>query len=272
MIAWCGTRSDGLGWLCDRSGWIDELDFVESLSVEAVNAICSQYPRRLILSVENRCSYPLTEIQHLQQAWPEIPFALAFGSWFDGSRRTGIGSTSQLSLPWYRWWDGWCQWLTGSNTELLNPWPQAMDIRLRRSGVDAARSTGIILSNCQQTAAGWQAAVAGDPSSTAILKLSEFRPLLAQATLIAPDWILWDDSCLDTFAGTDCLTEVCDLFTMIRARFPGVVILAATCMPRWSDWQQWMGAGANELIAKPSQGFSSSLFGSMVELRDKTKL
>ena len=256
MIAWCGSRADGLGWLSDRCGSIDELQAVETLTFESVDEICCQHPRRLMLSVENRLNYPAAEIQHLQRNWPEVPWGLAVGSWFDGSRRTGIGSTSFLSLPWYRWWDGWHPWLSGSNAKLLNPWPQLAFSRSsdRLNSGQLTTSTGVIVCNCRQTAEGWQAGLECDPDHTQLLTLGEFRFRFNQAASIAPDWIFWDDSCLDTFAGPDCLSEACELFAGIRKRFSSSIILAATSMPRWSDWQQWMSAGANELIAKPSHG------------------
>jgi hypothetical protein len=256
MIAWCGSRSDGLGWLSDRCGSADEIEFSETLSIEAINAICSKHPRRLVLSVENRLSYPWAEIRHVQRAWPEIPFALAVGTWFDGSRRTGIGSMSHLTLPWYRWWDGWQAWVNGLQAELLNPWPQMMRGRSRvvvEMG-QPKKSSGVILSNCRKTADGWREGLECDQNSTNFATLSKFRSSWDQAAMIAPNWVLWDDSCLDTFTGGDRLSEVCELFTAIRVRFPATVILVATCMPRWSDWRQWTAAGANELIAKPSHG------------------
>ncbi len=256
MIAWCGSRADGLGWLCDRCGSLDTVEVGDSISIEVIDEICSQAPRRLILSVENRLSYPVAEIQHLQRAWPEVPFALAFGSWFDGSRRTGIGTASHLSLPWYRWWDGWRQWLVGSNAKLLDPWPQAMLTRLR-VGTEfrtIGKTSGVIVSNCHQTAAGWQAGFECDLNSTKLLTLKDFRSTLVQASSNSPAWILWDDTCLNSFAGASCLSEVCELVAAIRVRFSDVVILTATSMPRWTDWQQWMLAGADELLAKPTPG------------------
>ena len=255
MIAWCGSRADGLGWLSSRCGALDALEVFETLSIEALDIICSQHPRRLILAVDNRLSYPMAEIGYLQRSWPEVPWALALGSWFDGSRRTGMGATSHLSLPWYRWWDGWRPWLGASNADLLDPWPQLVNTRSRSiptSGV-SIRSSGVILSHCRQTAEGWQAGLEFPQANSQILTLREFRSFV-QAASIEPGWILWDDSCLNTFSGVECLSDVWGLFRAIRARFPGSVILAATSMPRWSDWQQWKAAGANELLAKPSQG------------------
>ena len=265
MIAWCGSRADGLGWLCDRCRSYDNVEIAESICIESIDGICVFKPRRLILSVENRLDYPLAEIQHLQRNWPEIPWALAVGSWFDGSRRTGIGATSHLSLPWYRWWDGWRQWLSGSHAAMLNPWPKIMLSPAIASNIAFTEAAGLVLCNCRQTAEGWRAGLEGDPgaSQTQWVRIesrtrwqtsSDYRALLSQASMTDPDWILWDDSYLDTFAGTDCSASVCSLFAELRERFPTALIVAATCMPRWSDWQQWMMAGANEIIAKPTQG------------------
>jgi hypothetical protein len=256
MIAWCGTRADGLGWLSQRCGAVDSLEVTDGISTEAIDAICNLHPRRLILSIENRLDYPLAEIGHLQRNWPEVPWVLAVGSWFDGARRTGMGATSHLSLPWYRWWDGWRPWLSGSNAELLNPWPKAAlsccaaNVSLM-GAMEFSRAIGLIVCNCPQTAEGWRAGLNCDSARAKSLTMGEFQSMLSQASSQAADWILWDDSCLDTFAGASCTSEIGALFAEIRARFPAAKIVAATCMPRWSDWQQWEAAGADELIAKP---------------------
>ena len=253
MIAWCGSRSDGLGWLSERCGSLDELKQVDTFTSEAIDAACSQHPRRLILAVENRHDYPLETIQYLQRVWPEVPFAIALGSWFDGSRRTGIGATSHFCLPWYRWWDGWFSWVRSSNaSQNLNPETEHS-------------ASGIIICDCQQTATGWREAIGAD-SPVQSLTATEFRKWLqrmnagelstSDETASELNWILWDDTCLNTFIGSECLGEVCSLFTRIRDQFPNVAILAAAAGPRWDEWQQWSAAGADELIAKPSYRIS----------------
>lgn len=245
MIAWCGSRADGLRWLSDRCGSTDEVHFTESISLESIDSACNRNPHRLILAVENRLYYPSTEIQHVQRSWPEVPFALAVGSWFDGGRRTGIGSTCHLSLPWYRWWDGWRPWLSGSNVELLNPWPRVMLGRILETADSQSldKTFGVIMCDCRQTAVAWQAGLDSNLANIQLLTSSEFPELVAQPTDLAPHWILWDDSCLKTYVGADCPSIVDQLFTTIRKKFPEAIIIAATCMPRWSDWQQWALAG-----------------------------
>ena len=264
MIAWCGSSSDGLSWLRERCSSLGNLQSDKSLSIEALDAICHQHPRRLILAVDNRLSFPVAEIHYLQRTWPEIPWALAVGSWFDGSRRTGIGAGSQLSLPWYRWWDGWKPWLSGSQSELLNPWPRMVPtsdlITAHRQHAASSNSTGIIISNCTQSGEAWKAAFEGNsansnqPATVQSLTLSQFQSQLGHATTPAPNWILWDDSSLNTFAGLECMSDVCALFSSIRKHYPNVLLIAATSMPRWSEWQEWMASGANELLVKPNHG------------------
>jgi hypothetical protein len=254
MIAWCGSRADGLGWLGDRCSSIDDVEISESICLKSIDLLCTRNPRRLILAVENRLAYPLAEIQHLQRNWPEIPLALAVGTWFDGSRRTGIGVTCHLSLPWYRWWDGWQPWLSVGNAELLNSWPKAAIRRAAHRAGGSSGVAGIVLSNCQQTAEGWRIGLGCAPESSRWLRLAEFQTRFSQADLPAPDWILWDDSCLDTLGGADSISDVGRLFADIREGFPGALILAATCMPRWCDWRQWELAGADQLLAKPTSG------------------
>ena len=254
MIAWCGSGSDGLGWLSERCGSLDELRQFDTLTIEAVDAACSQHPRRLILAVENRHDYPLETIQYLQRAWSEVPFAIALGSWFDGSRRTGIGATSHLCLPWYRWWDGWFSWLSSSSSS-QNLSAESLSPETEHS------ASGIIICDCQQTAAGWREAL-GTNSAVQMMTAAAFQKWLRQVGAIEQSpsdenaselsWILWDDTCLNTFIGSECLGGVCSLFTRIRDQFPNIAILAAASAPRWDEWQQWSASGADELIAKPS--------------------
>lgn len=256
MIAWCGSRADGLSWLSERCISIDEVNATESLSIESLNAICEQHPRRLILAIENRIDYPIEAIQHLQRSWPEVPLAVAVSSWFDGSRRTGLGAREHLSLPWYRWWDGWRPWLIGSDTALLNPWPASHSFLNRAS--HQTNAPGVIVSNCRATAEGWLTGLECSPDHANLLTLDEFNHYFDDAATTEPEWILWDDTCLDTYQGSDCLSTVSEWIIELRKRFPDAVLLMATSMPRWSDWQSWMLAGANELVAKPSRGVTLS--------------
>ena len=258
IVAWCGSRSDGLGWLSERCAAIESLKFAESLSVEALDELCSQHPRRLILSVENRLCYPLDEVHYLQRVWPEVPFAVAMGSWFDGSRRTGVGSTAHLSMPWFRWWDGWYPWLTGSDSGLLDAWPH-MRLQVSES-CQPSPSFGHVVCNCRQTAAGWMASLSSQGAGAMTFTFGEYCTRLAihnpdiatDANWANPDWVLWDDTCLNSFCGASAMAETSEWIARVRQVFPTAAILAAIQSPRCIDWRKWVASGANELIAKPT--------------------
>ncbi len=257
-VAWCGSRSDGLGWLSDRIASFAFVDFHEQLCIEALDALCQQHPRRLILSVENRVDYPRELISHLRRAWPEIPLAVAVGSWFDGSRRTGVGAVDHLLLPWYRWLDGFLPWLSPhASPRLLGMWPRVSGESTSESE-SSREARGVIVCNCQTTADGWLAAL----RLGALKSCRERTSVYAMHTIVSSDkpaeesvdWILWDDSCLDTFSGSHCHYSATEQLTLLRRFFPDAKLIAATSMPRWIDWQQWILAGADELIAKPNLG------------------
>ncbi len=266
MIAWCGSRSDGLGWLHERSASIGDIVTQPAIDTSAIDDVCSQHPQRLVVAVDSRVEYPLQTIEHLAHTWPEIPWALAMSSWHDGARRTGVGSTSHLSLPWYRWWDGWSQWLNGSETQLLGHWPRLA--AALSTGFQAERSIatlGVIIGNCRETALGWQHSLITPRASSDLvypngatqlpLHLST-RQLSAwfAAPTFAPAWFLWDDTSLDTFDLDRSYRAPPECFSELKSRFPDALVIAATSMPRWSDWQVWRAAGADELIVKPSFG------------------
>jgi hypothetical protein len=265
MIAWCGSSHDGLSWLRSRFENADEVQVRGEVNCAAIDELCSHHPRRLTLAIDARVDYPLREIQHLTHAWPEIPWGVAVSSWHDGARRTGIGSTSHLTLPWYRWWDGWYQWLTTSDANLLGPWPRISSALTQNCCNRPPVSLhGLILCNCHRTSIGWcqslprEIAAKDDETSSKLqvpmqLTTRQLPDWLAAPTFI-PRWILWDDSCLDSFQIVKHVDGPCNLFATLKKHFPNSMLILATDLPCWAGWQQWMNAGADELIAKPSPG------------------
>lgn len=285
MIAWCGSIHDGLAWLHDRMLSVDVVSRVTAddaqIDPAILDEVCALHPRRLVLAVDSRLEYPLESIRHLASQWPEIPWALATSSWHDGARRTGVGSTPHLSLPWYRWWDGWFQWLSHGDAQLLGNWPRITTALLYNAKTQPPISTsGVIVSSNYETATGWKecllathcganmafssakAAEGSSPfevqnktlgRSPVLLSKNQFSNWLAAPTH-QPDWFLWDDTSLNTFQVSDGANELNEFFRGLKAQFPSALLVAATGMPRWSQWQQWMFAGVDELIVKPSAG------------------
>jgi hypothetical protein len=273
MIAWCGPRSDGLNWLYDRLQATEKISENSMVAAESLDELCALAPRRLIIAAESRVEFPADLVHHASHSWPEIPLAIATGSWFDGSRRTGIGTTPQLCLPWYRWWDGWHQWLgdhrevqqmdvsNSAGCQLLDKWPRmAAALTTQPRNLDTLARCGVIVSNCEETSRTWRDSLCPsldtndqERSSPLQLNVQKFHDWLVMPSM-APDWILWDDSAHDTFDGPHMQPAICESLLHARRLWPSAVIVVASSMPRWSDWQTWVELGANELIAKPSFG------------------
>ncbi|MEO8270487.1 MAG: hypothetical protein ABI557_12260, partial [Aureliella sp.] len=166
---------------------------------------------RIVIASVNRLDYPFELIEWLQRVCPEVPLALACDSWWDGWRRTGLKSRLHLSLPWYRWWDGWVDWLQGRTLQLYEPapvdWCLLTDAPHAHSlATNPPLSRGLIVGNCRQTLAAWKlAAEASGYSADSVSEQAyqqQVQDLLKSndknRAAFTPQWILWDDSCLDT--------------------------------------------------------------------------
>jgi hypothetical protein len=230
----------------------------------------------LILACSHRLDYPQEAIQWLSSYAPELPLAVATDTWWDGARRTGLGGLTHLTLPWHRWWDGWSDWLDATSSDWFGPCVLpatcGMERRAAKAEVIQVRTPrrGAVVANCRQTAeawclvarqagadvdwwsaAGWQALIGGEAGTA------------TAAVDAAVDWLLWDDSCLNTAGGAtdgfaergDCaLTDCLGFIQQARKLLPQAQIFCGCSIPRWADWEQMQRRGANELLSKPNTG------------------
>lgn len=154
---------------------------------------------RIVVACVNRLDYPVELINFLQQTCPEIPLALASDSWWDGRRRTGLATPGHLSLPWYRWWDGWVDWLQGCSPALFEVAPAPWPMLSSRPPATSAGMRGLIVGNCRQTAEAWALAAATAGHAAACVSWQQFQQQSpTQWSQLLPQWVLWDDTCLDT--------------------------------------------------------------------------
>ncbi len=214
-IAWLRQRIEHLPIGQQNNELIEQVwhrsDFSASLTQRQrlLERIDSGVERIVIASV-NRLDYPSGLIELLQHICPEVPLALACDSWWDGWRRTGLRSREHLSLPWYRWWDGWVDWLQGRTPQLYEPapaeWCLLADAPRARSLAARPPVRGLIVGNCRQTLAAWSlaAAAAGYAADCISEQVYQQRvqslltPTTEPRATFTPQWIMWDDSCLDT--------------------------------------------------------------------------
>jgi hypothetical protein len=266
--AWLGRADPGLEWLRER---IETFDFHSrstrlvhysaSIDWETMAGIGSTGLDRLILVCADRISYPAKELVLWQRYFPDVPVVAAVGSWWDGARRTGIGEVEHLLLPWYRWWDGWTDWLSGVQPSLFGPCHVAAE---RMPGVQgsskAERGTrrGIIVANCRSMAEAWLGLVNSTGAEATTVSSQAFADWTPRSDI---DWVVWDDSCLDTFpglcqAGTPQFEDraLLDFLALVSDRFPSALTIVASSMPRIDQWRAAAEGGAREFIAKPSCG------------------
>ncbi len=259
-VAWFGPSERELGWLRSRVESVAEIVSLDNdatpewdsapVRIGALDALCRKNPQRLILSTLSRLLYPLAEIQHAIANWPEIPLAVAMGSWYDGARRTGIGPACYPQWSWHRWWDAWNPWLIESTSGIFDPWPRVSELAL---AVDPARlspewSGGCIVCDCNQTASAWKSVNPGIEVCTSL----QMRQRQASASGL--QWLLWDDSCLRGRFDEPVWNDTESLLECARQLNPACLMIAATTMPRIDDWERLRHFGVTEFISKPFVG------------------
>lgn len=244
QVAWCGSARHGLSWLRSRVQTSCELvGAADQLSRVSADELCNARPHRLIVACESRLDYPADLLLHLRQSWPEIPLAVATESWFEGSQRTGIGKVSHSMHPWHRWWDAWQPWLCEGGLQPEQFAPNS-----------TKQTKGLIVSNCIQTAQGW---LRSSGAQAICLRCTELfcTDSPSQANI---DWILWDDSSLETSRQTVAGERATQLesITGLRKQHPKALLIVASSMPRGSEFAELESLGIQEFLTKPSWGQS----------------
>ncbi len=285
--AWLGPTSGGLGWLHGRivnfphlSTQVAVQTYPEIDLGRLKNLVQAGDLDRVILASATRLDHPAREIEFLQRDCPDVPVAVACESWWDGARRTGLGVSGHLSMPWYRWWDGWTRWLEGNDPELFGPVQNSVAPWVRAQRCPNARSRnasdcnhgaaaeGIIVGNCRQTCDAWRLVAKASGCQAEIVSWSKFqrdqREVEVSPTL---DWMLWDDSCLDTsecggdggyeFALQQITREKITQEKLSAEANPSAsapLTIAAVSLPRADQWITRGFDNTCELIVKPDSG------------------
>ncbi len=278
-VAWLGPDAHGLGWLLQRVASHRAVDrhvsislMQKNITLECLQSLVGQGVDRIILSCRDRISYPVEAIDWLSCHSPDTPFALAVDSWWQGARRTGLGATGHVMLPWHRWWDGWADWLDGHLAEMFGPCVEPATYHGRGCPVGPLSRPvcGLIIANCQNTARAWQQCAESLGAEARVVSLRVFlseaaswrghvgpasaNQLSASQEPVFCDWLLWDDSCLDTAIDCDEARASENFFSTAARLFPDALLCAAYSIPRWHSWKHACQAGAQELLTKPNTG------------------
>lgn len=259
VIQWIGPRQLGLGWLHERCADLGTVALAESLP-NPIHAVPAETDR-IIVAFQDRLEFSELPLRQLSRSFPEIPIATALGTWWDGSGRTGTKLRPQHMVAWHRWWDFWEPWLQGEHPDLFSPCPPHhgfMSPAQNRRKIDG-RKQGWIVANCSQSAQAWTLVAESAGMDARLMSAQNLKTLDSQNG--PPDWLLWDDTCLDTTRGSILETEHAEHDTLgwkflerVRDRWPDTLLIAAVNMPRWSAWQAAEALGGVELLVKPNTG------------------
>ncbi len=285
-VAWFGPTHAGLGWLrrqLDKAyGAFPAIEVRQFPAVDRISLsriLEDGGVDRLLWACSTRIDYPHEEIDFSLRDYPEVPLAVACESWWDGSRRSGMRVLPHLSLPWYRWWDGWSVWLEGSAPELFGPcqnspapwsgssWFTLPALRHDESSHSHDVGCGIVVGNCRQTCNAWRRLAARGfglshpDNSSRVTEIEVISWARYQARLQSrdfpqrPNWVLWDDSCLDTSAASrDSAATMEGFFALTGPVFESALLIAALSMPRATQWLKRSGSDQHEFIVKPDSG------------------
>ncbi|MCA9130934.1 MAG: hypothetical protein KDB22_27810 [Planctomycetales bacterium] len=269
-MAWCLEEnagvSRGLDWLRERINQLTDGRLVlmdrRLFSRREVGQL-----DRCVIPCATRLGYPSEFVQVLEREYPDVPFALATDNWWDGSRRTGLGTLTHLALPWYRWWDGWSAWLSdcpvGMMGPLVSPVSFATSLVFKAqldtvqpdavqpdASPSAADTNGLVISNCFQAAQAWQLAARSVGFHAMCCTWAQWVD--DRRELSNPPWILWDDSCVDTSIADPM--DIASFIRPLRQAYPNALVCVTMSMPRMETWDAAQQAGADELLVKPNSG------------------
>ncbi len=258
-VAWLGPRTAGLEVLHNRMLETPQA-LVTTLDLPAGGPLASHRMQelqllrsaRLVVACSTRIDYPWQSIGQLQQAFPEVPLALATDMWWDGAGRTGLARLRHVTLPWHRWWDGWVDWLQGTTSAWFEPCPAAVVLSAGRP-LAAGGLSGLIVADCGATGEAWRMAAESAGAEAMVLSSRAFRDRQPAATP-QPQWILWDDSCLDTYARQDPVSQTSTWLQAARQRFPDASLCCGLTICRAEAWRQLALSGAAEWLSKPATG------------------
>ncbi|GIW97332.1 MAG: hypothetical protein KatS3mg111_0665 [Pirellulaceae bacterium] len=301
-VIWVGTDRDELGWLKQRVADLRPIHHLvlpqdqkfASLEPHAADQVILQRivgvleteatpTDRLIWTCHRRIDLPGEAIRWLRASYPELPMALATGTWWEGATRTGAREVTEVRVPWHRWWDWWLPWLRGEPPLLappaatlaecaLMPSPLPTPVGTASRGEDhqsRGSDTAAMLGRAgeggrQQEAAalrrGLLVARFPDPGG-AWLALAEaygYQVVLhhrlpdAEAPIWSKvDWALLDDS---AFGSSPAATEVGTVLAAVHRRHPRLRLAVADHLPRFDVWQGLERAGVDCLLGKPTAG------------------
>ena len=164
-----------------------------------------------------------------------------------------MGETGALLLPWNRWWDGWHEWLSKPPEQTLRAWTSATAPLTAPEPFDfVAPPSGLVISDCRQTANGWCDSVRASAHETSPADCVSSRRLPTWQG--EPKWVLLDDTADLLRVGES--NGPAKAASFLRQRFPDATIVIATTICRSDQWLPLQALPNCETIAKPSTGRS----------------
>ena len=267
-VVWIGPQSNELGWLaeCVANTQVCRREVIDACQILRVRdrsdanlQELAQIPiDRIIVALDNRWDFSPEVLQKLSQVWPEIPLAIATGDYWLGARRTGIGTTSHLIMPWFRWWDSWLPWLDGSNARLFGS--GSLELPSHRAiRPKPLVQSGHVLGRCANAVEAW--CTLAKEFTQSVTYSQTFNSSLENESF---DWVLWDDTELDSCFGPNrAVQQATTQLQRLRQMQPRAIIIAALTLPNWSLWNTLLSAVPTiedskmppiYLLAKPSHG------------------
>lgn len=279
-IAWYGSSAGVFGWaICKLREEIAELGVeldIDKRSIHDMDSRGIEQFDRIVVACPTRLDYAPTWMDELDRGSVGVPWAVMTDSWWDGARRTGIGSVTFRIWPWYRWWDAWHAWFHPEASAVIDQTPelfssqahasalfqeQAASCRLAgRRAKETQAGVCVIVSACCQTAdALAQSAEAAGMSSRIYGSVADAGRSLASSDVSA---VVWDDTCMSDMtcgqsSDPDEVVRERERFAVaqvaeLRSAFSDALLIANLSYPRFDHWLSLERVGCNELIVKPS--------------------
>ena len=219
---------------------------------------------RIVAFCESRVEMPEMQ-ENLANCF--VPSAIATSSWHLGAGRTGLRETTTPTIPWYRFWDAWLNWLELDLNGVYPIPPRHLHSLVPSEWANIPELKGLIVTGATEHLETWTEVASELGQQTVALLWAELEGAGSEFEPEALDWILWDESCLDTcnqFVSSNKssprnITQLAQQFELLRnltEKTPQTPLFAAIIHPHWQTWEQLHALGALAIIAKPESGVS----------------
>lgn len=250
---WIGPSDFELGWLYSQ---ISRATPTLSLDQpDRWSAFAHQLdPTHVWIASRSRTDEVMGTYARISQQWPNAKVGVLLGAWWPGQRRCQPLPESLESFYWYEWWDRILPWLNQAEDCDSNDRP----LRRPETMVPAARLDRILATSSSWVENRRMQVLVTSADGTAeemwgtLFAAMQMKVCYRRAEEPLPRSV-WDLHVVDAASWLGKISPDEYRSLLQRSRLPAAQFLVRTAFPSWEEWQNWLTAGADWIVASPFQ-------------------